>query len=189
MTHPYLLIVIFALQVVLLILVALFLIRALVQILSDRTDVPFVRTPERMFAAIASALDMHPSDVVYELGSGDGGFLLWCAERYPDAKFVGFERNPLLVRYARWRAKRVGLSNVEFRKQDLFFADLSGAAKIYAYLLDHVMDRLLPKLAREFHGRLASRAFRFGGKQEKEVIAISEKSGSHGQHLLFIYDF
>ena len=185
-----LLVIVFLLQLLLTVAVFLFIGRAIVQIVSDTvTDVPFVRTPRTVFAPIASALDIQPYDVVYELGSGDGGFLLWCAAHYPNAKFVGIERNPLLHRYASWRQKRSGMQNLSFTQADFFDVNLSGARKIYGYLLNSVMDRLLPKFEREFHGRLASRAFRFKAKQPVRTIELSGKKGWHGEHLLHIYDF
>lgn len=177
------------LQFLLLVTAPLFLIRALVQIFSDRTDVPFVRTPRAMFPAIASALDIQPFDIVYELGSGDGGFLLWCAERYPNAKFTGIERNPLLYRYSEWRKKRSGRHNLSFVYGDIFSEEYAAARKIYCYLLNPVMDRFLPKLERTFHGTLASRAFRFSTKEPEHTVELTSKKGGHGEHLLHIYDF
>ncbi len=184
-----LLIIILILQLFLMVSVPLFLLRAFVQILSDRTDVPFVRTPQSAFAAIAEALAIAPQDTVYELGSGDGSFCRWGATQYPHTRFVGIERNPLLVRYAKWRAQRAKLTNVEFRKADIFETDFSGVNKIYAYLLNPVMDRLLPKLTAEFHGTLASRAFVFKDKTPIHTIELSKKNGHHGKHLLYLYEF
>ncbi len=182
-------IVILILQLFLLVAVSLFLLRAFVQILSDRTDVPFVRTPESVFPAIADALNIAPEDTVCELGSGDGSFVRWCAAQYPHARCVGIERNPLLIRYARWRTRRAKLTNVEFRQADIFDTDFSDANKIYAYLLNPVMDRLLPKLTAEFHGTLASRAFVFKEKKPTTTIELSSKKGRHGEHLLYLYQF
>jgi len=173
-----LLIIVFLLQLLLLGALSFFIVRALVQIVSDRTDVPFVRT-----------LDIRPGETVCELGSGDGGFLLWCASMYPSSEFMGIERNPLLHYYASWRRRRAGLKNLSFVRGNLFDTDLSCAQKMYAYLLNPVMDRLLPKFQREFHGRLASRAFRFKAKQPVSTIELSLKKGWHGEHLLHIYDF
>ncbi len=180
---------ILVLQLFLLVGVGFALLRAAVQILSDQTDVPFVRTPHTLFPAIAQTLAIEPGAMLYELGSGDGGFLRWCAARYSHARFIGIERNPLLVRYAIWRAKRAGLTNVEFRKADIFATDFRDVTKIYAYLLNPVMDRLLPKLTTEFHGRLASRAFVFKDKQSTATIELSKKKGHHGEHLLYLYEF
>lgn len=183
------LILVFLLQLLLLGAVSFFIVRALVQIVSDRTDVPFVRTPKRTFATIAETLDIRPGESVFELGSGDGGFLLWCAARYPDARFTGIERNPLLHYYASYRQRRAQLKNLSFVRGNLFEMNFSGARKMYAYLLNPVMDRLLPKLEREFHGTLASRAFRFKAKQPVRTIELSSKKGWHGEHLLHLYDF
>jgi hypothetical protein len=162
---------------------------AILHILSDRAGVPFVRTPRVVFQKVADALEIQEGDIIYELGSGDGSFLLWCAAQYPEARLLGIERNPLLVRYANWRLKRSQLSNVTFIKQDIFHTDYSTATKLYAYLLPSLMDRLLPTLEAQFHGRLASRAFRFAKKDVSAEITLSNKAGSHGQHKLFVFEF
>ncbi len=167
-----------------------FLLRVLVWAISGEPDAPFVRTPVRYAPLIAEALAIGQNDVVYELGSGDGRFLLVCALHEPGARFVGIERNPLLHLRALLNKRLVGNPrNVELRREDFFGSDLSGATKLYAYLLDPAMQRLQPKLEREFKGTLASRAFPLPRKELANVVALTEKIGAHAQHLLFVYAF
>ncbi len=178
------------LQVGLLVFITAFLALSLAQIYSRSTDVPFVATPRRVFARIRSSLDIKADDIVYELGSGDGRFLLYCAKKQPDAHYIGIERNPLLIAMARLRAYLSrNPRNVEFRRGNFYTTDLTQAHKIYGYLLGSVMDKLLPKLASEFHGRMASRAFTFSEKDPSTTIVLSEKKGSHGEHMLYLYEF
>ncbi|MBV9159430.1 MAG: class I SAM-dependent methyltransferase [Candidatus Kaiserbacteria bacterium] len=180
------------LQVALLFLSGAFIVIALVHIISDAiTDVPFVRTNRRSFAKITEALDIRSGDIVYELGSGDGRFLLWAARRFPEARFIGIELNPALVRYAAWRARRTGNpSNIEYRCADLFETDLRDATKIYSYLLTPIMNKLLPKLEVELKNvRLASCAFQFQDKKPMRTVRLSEKRGYHGEETLYVYEF
>ncbi|MDR3571954.1 MAG: methyltransferase domain-containing protein [Candidatus Pacebacteria bacterium] len=153
-------------------------------------DAPFVPTPARYSKLVLETLDIRSGDVVYELGSGDGKFMLSCALLQPEAKFMGVERNPFLHALALAR-KRFGgnPANVEFRRGDFFATDLAQASKIYTYLLDSMMLRLKPKFEQEFKGRLASRAFSIPQKEPSNVITLTHKIGAHGQHLLFVYDF
>ena len=177
-------------QLLLFAAVAAFLLRMMVWVISGYLDVPFVPTPVRYAEAVAATLELAPGDTVYELGSGDGRFLLACAKLAPEATFVGIERNPLLhvaALFRKYRAKSP--ANVEFRRGDLFKSDFSPATKMYVYLLDSVMHQLQPKFEREFKGRVASRAFPFARKQLSNVVALTEQVGAHGQHLLFVYDF
>jgi hypothetical protein len=168
---------------------AIFLYRTFVWVISGHLDVPFVPTPVRYADLVIGALDIRAGDVVYELGSGDGRFMLACAAHAPEARFVGIERNPLLHGMALARKRSARSTNVEFRRGDLFKTDLSNATKVYAYLLDSVMFKLQPKFESEFRGIVASRAFPFPRKPLSNVVALTETIGAHGQHLLFIYDF
>lgn len=176
----------------LLLLVALFLcLFMLTWVISAYMDVPFVPTPNSVFPKIVGALDFVPGDVVYELGSGDGRFLLACARNEPRVAFIGIERNPFLHTYAQVRKHfRGNPRNLTFRRANFFDTDLSDATKIYGYLFTGVMDALLPKCERELtKARFASRAFQFSKKTPTEVVRLSEKPGWHDQHLLYVYDF
>jgi 16S rRNA A1518/A1519 N6-dimethyltransferase RsmA/KsgA/DIM1 with predicted DNA glycosylase/AP lyase activity len=151
---------------------------------------PFVPTPLHYAGLVAASLELSSGDVVYELGSGDGAFMLALAALVPEATFIGIERNPFLYAAALVRKRFAGdPDNVEFRRGNFFNADLSEANKAYAYLLDTVMYELQPKFEKEFKGRLASRAFPFPHKELSNVVALTERIGMHGQHLLFVYDF
>lgn len=177
-------------QLGLLVAVAIFLFRLIVWIISGNLDAPFVPTPARYAELVAVVLEFSPGDVVYELGSGDGAFMLACAKVAPETRFVGIERNPFLHMLALARKYFAGNPrNAEFRRGNFFKANFSEATKVYAYLLDTVMFQLRPKFEKEFKGRLASRAFPIPGRELSNVIALTERIGAHGQHLLFVYDF
>ena len=170
--------------------VVIFILRPLTWVISGHLDVPFVPTSMRYAPNVAAALDIRPGDVVYELGSGDGRFMLACARLEPGARFLGVERNPFLHATALWRKRIAGdPQNVEFKRGNFFETDFSPANKMYVYLLDSVMHRLQPKFEQEFTGRVASRAFPFSRKEISNVVALTEKVGAHGQHLLCVYDF
>ena len=177
-------------QLIFLFGVLLYLARITANLVSDFFDVPFVATPRRVLSIIFDELKIVPGDVVYELGSGDGRFLLYAASREPEAQYIGIERNPMLLALSRIRQRLHGnLRNVTFQKGNFFATDLTRASKVYAYLLNSVMNRLYPTLLRDFHGRFASRAFRFQQKNPMRVVSLGQRPASHGQHELAIYDF
>jgi len=178
-----------SIQVVLLIGIAIFVVRMILWVVTGELDAPFVPTPVRYAEHVTAALEIAPGDVVYELGCGDGRFMLALAQFAPEATFVGIERNLLLYAVALFRRRRAGYSNASFRRSNFFDVDFSGANKVYAYLLDSAMHKLQPKFEREFKGRVASRTFPFTRKEMSNAILLTERIGAHGQHLLFIYDF
>ena len=88
------------------------------------------------------------SDVVYDLGSGDGRIPIRAAKEF-GAQSVGIEIKPELVEKARARARAEGVADqVEFRRQDLFEADISEATVVTLYLLPDVNLKLRPVLFR-----------------------------------------
>jgi hypothetical protein len=165
-----------------------FIIRFAILIISRGFDVPFVRTPRKYFPMIADALNIRPHDVVYDLGSGEGKFVLFCAKKYPDARFVGIERNFVLYFQALARKKFAGNpANVTFRRENFFTTNLSDATRLYAYLLPKAMERLFSDTPHPGL-RVASRAFHIKRREPIETIELSAKKGWHNQHLLHIYE-
>ena len=93
-------------------------------------DVPDVRTPLVVVNEMLRLADVTASDVVYDLGSGDGRILI-AAARDRGARGVGLEIDPALVAQSTERARRLGLADkLSFRQQDLFEADLTPATVV-----------------------------------------------------------
>ena len=85
------------------------------------------------------------SDVVMDLGSGDGRTVIGAAKR--GARGIGVEFNPDMVEYARRNAEKEAVSDrVVFELGDLFEADLSRATVITLFLLPSINLKLRPKL-------------------------------------------
>lgn len=112
----------------------------------QQSDVPYVPTPEPVVDRMLEMADVDETDVVYDLGSGDGRIVIRAARKY-GARGVGIEIDPKRVEEARQNAKDAGVSNlVEFRQGDLFEADFSDATAVTLYLLPSVNQKLRPML-------------------------------------------
>ena len=112
----------------------------------QESDVPYVPTPEPVVDRKLEMADIDETDVVYDLGSGDGRIVIRAARKY-GARGVGIEIDPKRVREARRNAEDAGVSNlVEFRQGDLFKADFSEATAVTLYLLPSVNQKLRPLL-------------------------------------------
>ncbi|QQG38178.1 MAG: class I SAM-dependent methyltransferase [Candidatus Kaiserbacteria bacterium] len=178
------------LQIALLAALFFFLLRAVKFAASAASDAPFVPTPPAFAQAVLHALEATDGDVVYDLGSGDGRLLLRCAKLLPGARFVGIEQSRTLHLIALLRKLLAGNPrNMRFQRGDLFASDFSGATKIYAYLLASNLARLEPLLARDFRGRLVSRAFSFKEREPVSGVRLHMREGGHNQHILYVYDF
>ncbi len=109
-------------------------------------DVPYVPTPDDAVAQMLELAEVGPTDVVYDLGSGDGRIVIMAAQRY-GAHGVGIEIDPYRVYQARMNAIEAGVEErVSFREQDLFEADFSDATVVTVYLLPGVNRELRPLL-------------------------------------------
>lgn len=131
-----------------------------------------VRAPEMYFAptrqdvadAMLKLARVSASDVVYDLGSGDGRIPILAAQKY-GARGVGIELDPRLVEMSRQIAREGEVSDrVTFVERDLFAADISEATVVTLYLSERINSRLEPKLRRELRPgtRIVSHQFRIG---------------------------
>ena len=141
-------------------------------------DVIYVPTPQVVVDAMLELADVKNSDVVYDLGSGDGRIVITAARKY-GARGVGIEIDPALVKKARENAAAAGVSDrVRFVTQDLFTTDISKASVVTLYLLQSINERLRPKLVRELKPgtRIVSHVFNMGPEWPAEKTIQIERS-------------
>ena len=126
-------------------------------------DVVYEPTPLAVVDTLLAAANVGPKDVVYDLGCGDGRFVVAAAKR--GAKGIGFDLNHNLVEWAiaNALAERVD-ARVKFEARDLFTVDMSPASVVTLYLLPELNLKLRAKLWRELAvgSRVVSNAFDMG---------------------------
>jgi cyclopropane fatty-acyl-phospholipid synthase-like methyltransferase len=134
-------------------------------------DVPYVPTSERVVNAMLKLADVKKTDIVYDLGCGDGRIVIAAAKQY-GARGVGIDINPERIQQAQANAKVAGVDKlVKFEENDLFDADISQATVVTLYLLPSVNMRLRPKLLKDLKPgtRVVSHSFDMRDwKAEKE---------------------
>ena len=138
-------------------------------------DVVFVPTPPDVVDAMLKLAKVTSSDVVYDLGSGDGRILIAAAKTY-GAHGVGIDIDPERVREATANARANNVADkVTFRREDLFVADISPATVVTLYLSPSVNSRLAPKLMMELKPgtRIVSHAFDLGSWKPQQRITVS----------------
>lgn len=109
---------------------------------------PYMPSTDRRAGLMVDALRLKKGDKAADLGSGNGLMLIEMAKRGIEAH--GFEINPYLVLFSRWKIARARLSDkaiVHWR--DFWSEDLSEYKGLTVYLLPHITKRLEPKLKRE----------------------------------------
>ena len=143
-----------------------------------RPDVIFVPTPEAVVEAMLQVANVTKSDVVYDLGCGDGRIPVTAAKKYGARGFC-FDIDPQRIAEAKENVAKNNVGNlVTVVHADLFETDLSGASVITLYLLPSLNVKLMPKLMKELKPgtRIVSHAFDMGDwKPEKELDVDGRK--------------
>ena len=144
---------------------------------SREPDVVFVPTPSDVVDAMLKLAKVTSSDIVYDLGSGDGRILIAAAKMY-GARGVGIDIDPERVREATANASSNNVADkVTFRQEDLFTADISPATVVMLYLSPTVNSRLAPRLMKELKPgtRIVSHAFDLGSWKPQQQITVSNR--------------
>lgn len=134
-------------------------------------EVPYVPTDNSVVDGMLKLAGVKSSDIVYDLGCGDGRIVVRAAKNY-GAHGVGVDINPSRIQEARENAKRNNVESlVKFEEGDLFDANIQNATVVTLYLLPSVNLRLRPKLLKDLKPgtRIVSHSFDMGDwKPEKE---------------------
>ena len=140
---------------------------------APRLDVAWVPSPPEVIAAMLDAAKVGPSDLVYDLGCGEGEILIAAAQR--GARGVGVDIDPERIANARKYAAEAGVAGrLTFVEQDLFTTDVSPATVVTLYLLPELNERLRPKLLRDLRPgtRVASHDFGMGAWPPERSIDV-----------------
>lgn len=109
---------------------------------------PYLPSPQITVDEMLRLADVGSTDVVYDLGSGDGRVVVRAAATF-GARAVGVELDPALVAQSIASAARAGVADrVRFLRQDLFATDLGEATVVTVYLSPNMNLRLRPALLR-----------------------------------------
>lgn len=140
-------------------------------------DVIYVPTPQEVVDAMLKLAKVSGSDVVYDLGSGDGRIPITAARVY-GARAVGFDINPVRIAEANANLKAAGVGDkVRFVEGDLFEQDLSEASVITLYLLPSLNLKLRPTLWKLKPGtRIVSHSFDMGDWKPEATETINGRT-------------
>jgi precorrin-6B methylase 2 len=141
-------------------------------------DIHFVPTPHEVVEIMLRLADVKKSDVVYDLGCGDGRIVIAAAKK-TGARAIGFDIDPERVKESKDNVKSAGVGHlVTIKEQDIFELDLSGASVITLYLLPELNVRLIPQLEKLKPGtRIVSHAFDMQGVQPDVEATVYTSQG------------
>jgi SAM-dependent methyltransferase len=150
--------------------------QALAQEADGTREVGFVATPVALLTGMLDLAAVADSDVVYDLGSGDGRLVIAAAQR--GARGVGVELDSMLVEESRASADTAGVAaRAEFRQADLFATDLRPATVVTLYLGRELNQRLRPIFLRDLRPgtRVVSQAFDMGDWPPDSVVTVRSR--------------
>ena len=149
-------------------------------------DVVYVPTTDAAVRAMLKLASVQKTDVVYDLGCGDGRIVITAAKEY-GARGVGIDIDPVRIAEAKENAKKAGVEHlVRFEENDLFLADFREASVVTLFLLPQLNLKLRPKLLQDLKpgARIVSNTFDMGDwPAEKEQSVTSPEYNSYSKKV------
>ena len=127
-------------------------------------DVPYVQTESYIVKEMLSLLDLQGSDVLYDLGCGDGRIVIEAVKK-EGVRGVGVDIDPRRIAESRANANAARVDDrTLFLQQDIFTSDFRDATALTLFLLPELNLRLRPKLFRDLKPgtRIVSHNFNMG---------------------------
>jgi ribosomal protein L11 methylase PrmA len=150
-------------------------------------DVVYVGTPYDLVSQMLRMAKIKKSDLVYDLGCGDGRMLILAAQKY-GCRAVGYDIDPERVQASEENVARNHVEGlVKIVQADIFTLDLSKADVIPLYLLPEMNRRLLPQLDKLKPGsRIVTHDYDLDGiAADKTITVISNEDNA--SHTLSLY--
>ncbi len=148
-------------------------------------DVEYEPTPQNVVDAALRMARVTETDVVWDLGCGDGRIPVTAAKWY-GCKAVGFDIDPERVRDSLANVRRHGVERlVTIEERDIFTLDLSeGPTLVTLYLLPRLNEKLLPQLRQLPPGaRVVSIAHRMADIRPDQHIVVDSQLGPFDLYL------
>lgn len=155
------------------------LLAAMLAVAFPAAQAPFVATPPDVVERMLTLARVGPSDVVYDLGCGDGRIVIAAARKF-GARGVGVDIDPARIAEAQQSARRAGVEHlVTFRLQDALKTDVSEATVVTLYLVSALNVRLRPILTTQLRpgARIVSHNFAMGDWEPDVVDVFTSADG------------
>jgi predicted RNA methylase len=147
---------------------------------------PSIPTPSSVVDRMLDAAHVKASDVVYDLGSGDGRIVIAAAQKY-GARAVGVEMLPDLCRQAERRIRELGLEDrASIVEGNVFHVDFSPATVVTIYLMTDSNERLRPNLEKYLKPGTRVVSNQFPIKGWKPISVEHVKAGM--EYTIYVYE-
>jgi SAM-dependent methyltransferase len=152
-----------------------------IQAQPPKPDVEYVPTPHHVVAEMLRLAETKKTDVVYDLGCGDGRVVIMAAKEY-GTRGVGVDIDPQRIEESRENARQAGVTDrVHFLQHNLFETDIRDATLVTLYLLPQLNRQLRPRLLSELRPgtRIVSHDFDMGEWSPDKTIHVPGSTYDH----------
>jgi len=141
-------------------------------------DVIWVPTNDAVADAMLKVAKVKPTDIVYDLGAGDGKIAIAAAKNFGATSF-GIEYNKEMAELARRNAERAGVSDkVKIINGDIFVEDFSKATVVTMYLLPDLNLKIRPTILKMAPGtRIVTNSFNMGDWEPDDTVGTGYAQG------------
>lgn len=151
---------------------------------------PYVPTPQEVVDRMLSLAKVTKTDVVVDLGCGDGRIPIAAAKIY-GARGIGVDIDPQRIAEANANARAAGVTHlVTFKLENALTTDLSSATVVTTYLLTASNLKLRPILTRALKPgtRIVAHNFGFGDWTPEKVDTFTDASNRRRTLYLWTAD-
>ena len=150
-------------------------------------DVIYVPTPDDVVAEMLTKAKVKKTDLLYDLGCGDGRIVVTAAKKY-GCQAVGYDIDPKRIKESLENVKKNGVEKlVKIERRDIFKLDLSKANVITLYLLPSLNVKLIPQLEKLKPGsRIVSHDFDMRGVTPDQVVTVNSEDG-YSSHTVYFW--
>jgi hypothetical protein len=152
-----------------------------------KPDVIYVPTPQNVVDKMLEMAQVKKSDLLYDLGCGDGRIVVTAAKKY-GCRCVGYDIDPQRIKESLENVEKNNVGDlVRIEQEDIFTLDLSKANVITLYLLPSLNVKLIPQLEKLKPGsRIVSHDFDMRGVKPDEVVEIDSDNG-YREHTIYFW--
>lgn len=147
----------------------------------------YVPTPHDVVKRMLEMAELHKTDVVYDLGCGDGRIVIAAAKDY-GCRALGYDIDAELVAIARGEVNKQRVEQlVTIERRDLFDVDLATANVVTLYVLPQQNEKLVAQLKKMQPGsRIVAHEFSIPGVIPAKTVSVQSDESSE-KHSLYLY--
>lgn len=142
----------------------------------DSPWAPWWRTSDDAIRKALKLAGVKSSDIVYDLGSGDGRSLIIAAKEF-NSQGIGIEIDPIRFYVSKFLIRLNGLSDkVKVKRESFLKSNISSATIVFLYLVPKALERLKPKLSNELKPgtRIVSIKYEIDFPVVKEILYLGK---------------